>query len=54
MSYDDIGNANLEQPEKSEVAHFVWQYFAVTRLLQECACFVTKVSVDAAPPEHIS
>ena len=30
MSYDDIDNANLEQPEKSEVAHFVWQYFAVT------------------------
>ena len=30
MSDEDIDNANLEQPEKSEVAYFVWQYFAVT------------------------
>ena len=30
MSYDDIDNANLEQADKSEAAHFVWQYFAVT------------------------
>ena len=30
MSDEDIDNANLEQPEKSELAHFVWQYFAVT------------------------
>ena len=30
MSDEDIDDANLEQPEKSEVAHFVWQYFAVT------------------------
>ena len=30
MSDDDIDNANLEQPEESEAAHFVWQYFAVT------------------------
>ena len=29
MSYEDINNANLDQPEKCEVAHFVWQYFAV-------------------------
>ena len=29
MSDEDIDNANLEQPEKREVAHFVWQYFAV-------------------------
>ena len=32
MSYDDIDNAYLEQPEKSKAAHFVWQYFAVTNL----------------------
>ena len=30
MSDEDIDNANLEQPEKSQVAHFVWKYFAVT------------------------
>ena len=29
MSDDDIDNSNLEQPEESEAAHFVWQYFAV-------------------------
>ena len=31
MSDDDIDNANLEQPEKSELEHFVWQYFADAR-----------------------
>ena len=30
MSYDDIDNANLEQADESEAAHFVWKYFAVT------------------------
>ena len=25
-----MDNTNLDQPEKSEVAHFLWQYFAVT------------------------
>ena len=64
MSDEDIDNANLEQPEKSQVAHFVWKYFAVqiTPMLEkaaprmQCACFVTKASLDAAPPEqqHIS
>ena len=52
MSNEDINNANFEQPEKKEMAHFVWQNFAVTNNTDarkaapkmQCACFVTKAS----------
>ena len=62
MSDEDIDNENLEQPEKSQAAHFVWQYFAVTNNIDarkggaKNAVCMTKASVDAAPPEqqHIS
>ena len=60
MSYDDIDNANLEQADKSEAAHFVWQYFAVTNNIdarkgctKNAVCMFSAESVDAAPPEYL-
>ena len=62
MNDDDSYNSNLEQPDESEAAYFVWQYFAVTNDTdarkggsKNAVCtFCDKASVDAAPPEQIA
>ena len=60
-SDDDINNANLEQPEESEAAHLFGNILLLQTTLMlgkaspkmQCACFVIKALVDAAPPEQI-
>ena len=64
MSDEDIDNANLEQPEKGEIAHLFGNslLLQITPMLEkaaprmQCGCFVTKASVDAAhlKQQHIS